>query len=214
MKAAPEFNLYLITGGNAAGDAGFFDDIKHALDAGVRAIQLREKQLSGRDLLAAAERLRLLTHGYGALLFINDRADVAALAGADGVHLGQGGMSPAAARKVMGEESLVGVSAHNLTEALKAEEDRADFITFGPVYHTPTKSLYGAPLGLGPLKEAAGRLNVPVYAIGGINKDRVDEVVASGASGVAVISAILSSSNVRKSAEELIRELNRAKPSR
>lgn len=216
MKAAPEFNLYLITGGDAltAPDAVFFDNIKGALDAGVRAVQLREKHLSGRDLLAVAERLRLLTHAYGALLFINDRADAAALSGADGVHLGQGGVSPAAARKVMGEEALVGVSAHNMAEARKAEEDHANFITFGPVYHTPSKAQWGPPLGLGLLKEAAGLVNIPLYAVGGINKNRVEEVVASGASGVAVISAILASSDVRKSAEELIRELGRVKTAR
>jgi len=213
-KSIPEFGLYLITGGDAANDAGFFDKIKGALDGGVRAVQLREKNLNGRDLLAAAERLRLLTREYGALLFINDRADVAKLSGADGVHLGQNGISPAAARKALGGEALIGVSAHNLTEARKAEEDHANFITFGPVYQTPSKAQWGPPLGLKPLKEITGLVNIPVYAVGGINKDRVEEVIASGASGIAVISAILSSSDVRKSAEELVHELGRVRSSR
>ncbi len=209
IKTAP--GLYLITGGNAADDAGFFDNVKSALDAGVKAVQLREKELSGRDLLQTAERLRLLTHGYGALFFVNDRADVAKLSGADGVHLGQGGVSPARAREILGEESIVGVSAHNIAEAVKAEEDRADFVTFGPVYHTPSKEKWGPPLGLGPLREAAGRLSIPVYAIGGIVKDRVKETIEAGASGVAVISAILGAPDVRKSAEEIIAEVNRVK---
>ncbi|MBI5970751.1 MAG: thiamine phosphate synthase [Deltaproteobacteria bacterium] len=221
-KTAPD--LYLITGGNVIPldpplkrggvNEGFFDRIKSALDAGVRAVQLREKELNARDLLQTAERLRLLTHGYGALFFINDRADVAKLSGADGVHLGQGGMSPAAARKILGEEAIIGVSAHNMTEARKAKKDHADFITLGPVYPTPSKAHYGAPLGLKTLKKIAGLVDIPVYAIGGINKGRVEEVIAAGASGVAVISAILSAPDVRKSAEEIIAELNRVKTSR
>lgn len=199
--------VYLVT------DRLLVDDIvkavESALDGGVRLVQLREKDLSAKELLTLAKRLRAKTAEFGAKLFINDRVDIALLSGADGVHLGQNSFSPMDARKALGEKMLIGVSAHSIKEAEAAEQQGADFITFGPVFHTPSKARYGEPVGTGLLKEACNRLKIPVYAIGGIKRENMKDAVAAGARGVAMISAILGSGDIKKSAEGLIEEFGR-----
>src|SRR5512143_3255944 len=121
------------------------DAVRLALKGGVRAVQLREKDLPIRELLALALELRMLTGEFGAKLFINDRVDVAVAVEADGVHLGHQSMPPEAVRKIVGRKMLIGVSTHNREEALSAEKNGADFITFGPIFPTPSKMKYGAP---------------------------------------------------------------------
>src|SRR5208283_2752395 len=151
-----------------------------ALKAGVRAVQLREKDLPTRELLNVVYRMRKLTAEYGAKLFVNDRADIALCAGADGVHLGQESMPVYAVRKIAGDDFTIGVSTHNLKEASLAEKEGADFITFGPVYQTPSKLKYGAPVGLEALNEVAGEIGIPVFGIGGIKLDTINAVMKSG----------------------------------
>ncbi len=200
-------SVYLVT------DRRLVDDIvravESALEGGVRLVQLREKDLSAKEILTLAKRLRAKTSESGAKLFINDRVDIALLSGADGVHLGQDSFSPVDARKILGEKMLIGVSAHSIKEAEAAEQEGADFITFGPVFHTPSKARYGEPVGAGLLKEACNRLKIPVYAIGGVKRENMKEAVAAGAGGVAVISAILGIRDIRKSAEQLVKEFER-----
>ncbi|MEK7773769.1 MAG: thiamine phosphate synthase [Deltaproteobacteria bacterium] len=196
--------VYLITGGSAPSGADTVSSVEKALMGGVRFVQLREKGLDAKRLLKLAHELRALTDGYGARLIINDRADIALLSGADGVHLGQRSVAPADARKILGHAMLIGVSAHSLKEAVRACEGGADFITIGPVYSTPSKAPYGKPLGAGVIKEVKAAVKIPVYAIGGINKDNLNEAVRNGADGVAVISAILGSADVEKGAREMI----------
>jgi thiamine-phosphate pyrophosphorylase len=188
------FDIYLVTDRRLTGGGeGLIRAVGGALEGGIKGVQLREKDLAGGELLELAQRLRELTASYGAKLLINDRVDVALSAGGE-------------ARKLM-KEALIGVSTHSLKEALEAETGGADFITLGPVYQTPSKKEYGEPIGLGPLKEVTRALSIPVFAIGGIKKDLIKEVLSSGAFGAAVISAVLGSSDVRKSAEELAAEL-------
>jgi len=158
--------------------------VESALEAGLPAVQLREKDLGGRALLALAERLRAATARRGALLFVNDRVDVALAVGADGVHLGAGSMPASAARRLVGAAGLIGVSTHAPGEAAPD----ADFLFFGPVWETPSKR--GAQ-GPGRLAEAARTAAVPVLAIGGVTADRVPAARTAGAAGVAVIRAIL-----------------------
>jgi thiamine-phosphate pyrophosphorylase len=157
---------------------------------GRAAIQLREKDLGGRDLLALARALLPVCRAAGQLLLVNDRVDVALAAGADGVHLPAAGVPAADARRLLGPGALVGVSCHSAADVLRAREAGADYATVSPVYDTPSKRAYGPPVGLGALADAA-RLGLPVLALGGVSPARVPEVLAAGARGVAVIRAWL-----------------------
>jgi len=214
MSSGPiDFKLYLITDRHlfarhsALGTRHFFEAIEEALKGGVKAVQLREKDLDTRSLLSMAYSLRELTSGYMAKLFINDRVDIAMAVDADGVHLGGESMTAFAARKAAGEAMLIGVSAHSIEEAKKAEEEGADFITLGPIFETPSKIKYGQPLGAELLRQASGQISIPVFAIGGIKKERVESVLEFGASGIALISAILGSEDIRSNTEEFMRLL-------
>lgn len=200
--------LYLITGRHCA-HKGFLETVEAALRGGVRFVQLREKDLKGRELLEIARSLRALSARYGAKLIINDRLDAALLSGADGVHLGSSGIPTSSARKLLGKDALIGVSTHSVEEARKAEEEGASFITFGPVYFTPSKARYGEPVGVAELKKAVKEVSIPVYALGGINKDNLREAIAAGAS-ISLISAIMGSSDPESSAREILDELRSA----
>lgn len=199
-------SIYLITDRKAAPHGAFLGTIRAALSGGIRLVQLREKDLSGRELLILAKEVRALANGYGARLLINDRADIALLSGADGVHLTSGSYAPSWARGLLGPGKLIGVSTHSLEEARRAEAGGADFVTFGPVFHTPSKAAYGEPVGTGPLKETAAALSIPVYALGGIKKENMREAIGAGAR-VAVISAIMGSFDAELAARELIEKV-------
>ena len=208
MRREPGFKVYLITDRNVLAPAYSLPAaVEEALKGGVKAVQLREKDLGTRDLLDMAYRLKELTVRYGAKLFINDRVDIALAVDADGVHLGGSGMPAAAARKAVGEGMLIGVSTHGITEAEKAVEEGADFITLGPIFETPSKMKYGNPLGTELLREVRAKIPVPVFAIGGIRKERVESVLEAGATGIALISAILGSEDIRSNTEEFMRLL-------
>lgn len=179
--------------------------VEEALKGGIRAVQLREKGLSAAKTLSLAREMRELARAYNARLLINDRVDMAMLADADGVHLGNGSVAPEAARELLGPEKLIGVSTHSVKEAKEASARGADFILFGPVYETPSKAAYGPPLGLKALEETIAAVDIPVYGLGGIKIENIPEVLKTGPAGVAIISAILAASDVRSSAEAFIR---------
>lgn len=207
-----DFSLYLVTDRKIT--KGLSGAIEEALQGGVRCVQLREKDLSGRELLMLARGLREITKNHGARLLINDRIDVAIASEADGVHLGQSSVSPRDARSLLGKDKLIGASAHSLAEAKRAHDEGADFITLGPVYYTASKAAYGAPFGPAIINEVKKAVGVPVYAIGGINVDRIPEVISWGADGVALISAILGSKDIKKSAAEFTKALRLEKNKR
>ena len=186
-----DFNLYLITDRKQVRGASLYRVIEEALKGGAKAVQLREKDLSSRNLYITACEMRELTARYGARLIINDRVDIVQAVAADGVHLGGESMPVAAARKILGTEKLIGVSCHDQSSALAAQQDGADFITFGPVYHTPSKASYGDPVGLAKLAETTKVLRIPVFALGGISPGNAGEVISCGAHGIALISAII-----------------------
>lgn len=199
-----DFNLYLVTDRSIVPDNDLIGAVEKALRGGVKAVQLREKDLKIRELLDMAYRIRELTARYDAKLFINDRVDVAVAVNADGVHLGRRSMPPSAARMVR-DGLIIGVSTHSLEEAIGAERDGADFITLGPVFYTPSKAQYGEPLGLDTLKRVCSSVSIPVFAIGGIKTEHIKDVLESGAKGVAVISAILGSRDIKEAAERFLR---------
>lgn len=183
------FRLYLITD-RAASTRPPLEVVEECLGAGLRAVQLREKDLEVRALLALAEPLREATRRHGARLLINDRADVALAVGADGVQRTHTSLPVAALRGITPPGFLVGASAHSTAEAREAATEGADFVVFGPVYDTPSKRRYGPPQGLAALEAAAAATPRPLLAVGGITPERVREVRAAGAAGVAVIGAV------------------------
>jgi len=161
------------------------------LGAGLRAVQVREKDLGAADLAFLCRRIRVLTLDAQALLIVNDRLDVALAVGADGVQRTSTSLDVEDIRRVAGPALRVGASVHSLPEALDAEAKGADFLVFGPIYETPSKRPYGPPQGLDRLAKLAAGVRRPVVAIGGITPARVRDVRLAGAFGVAAISAIL-----------------------
>jgi thiamine-phosphate pyrophosphorylase len=205
----PGFALYLITDRLALPPGrDLLKTVEQALTGGVRAVQLREKDLSAAELFDLAIRMRSLTRSHGARLLINDRIDVALAAEADGVHLGHGSLPPTRARALLGPQKLIGVSLHQLDQIPAAAQDGADFITFSPVYHTPSKAAYGAPQGIERLREACRASRIPVFALGGIRAEHLEEVQAAGAYGIALISAIFAAADPAAAARTLLSSLH------
>ena len=200
-----DFRLYFVTDRRQTAGRPLYDVVHAALDGGVRAVQLREKDLEGGELYRLAARLRDLTARYAARLLINDRLDVALAAGADGVHLGQTSLPVSTARQLLGPDKLIGVSTHSPDEITAAQG--ADFVVFGPVYFTPSKAGYGQPQGVARLRQAVRHSPVPVFAIGGIQADRIAAVRSAGAHGVALISALSAAAEPSRAAHELLARL-------
>ncbi len=201
-----DFTLYLIADtGNI--QKNLIPSVRKAMDGGVKAVQLRGKNLSARELFRIGEKLRRLTEERSVKLFVNDRIDVAMTLDADGIHLGQTSLPVALVRKISGGRFMIGVSTHNLREAREAEAGGADFITFGPVFETSSKLAFGPPVGLRKLANVTREIKIPVFAIGGIKIKDVKRVVENGARGVAVISAILCSGSVHAAAAGVVEEL-------
>ena len=192
----PQSAIYLITDRGQTRGRPLLDVLEEALEGGVGMIQLREKDLTGKALCDLAWQVMELTKKYGARLLINDRIDVALAVGADGVHLPGGSFTPGKARTLLGMDKIIAVSTHSLSEAAAAQEDGADFVTFSPIYHTSSKAIFGKPQGLLKLNEVCAKVQIPVYALGGITADRIPEVMSMGACGAAMISAILSAKDV------------------
>lgn len=162
-----------------------------AVSSGIRTIQLREKQMSKRAIFEVAVDIRKITAGHGATFIVNDYIDIALAAGADGVHLGQEDMPVSDARKVMGRGKIIGISTHTLRQAVLAQESGADYIGFGPMFHTTTKNA-GSPKGLAALRKIRNHITIPIVAIGGITRQNINEVLEAGADACAIASGILS----------------------
>ena len=205
----PDFDLYLVTDQSQTQGRDLLWVLEQALEAGIKAIQLREKALGGKELFLLAEAARALTQRYHAALLVNDRIDVALAVGADGVHLGRNSLPIPTARALLGAQRLIGASTHSLEEVQEAERKGADFVVFGPVYFTASKASYGAPQGLTALKISVEKSALPVYAIGGLKPGNILEAKHTGIRGIALISAIVSAPDPKKAAEEIIRLLRR-----
>lgn len=164
------------------------DMVKRVLDAGIIFIQYRGKKKSRREIYNEAVKLRDLTRSYDAELIINDHSDIALAVDADGVHLGQDDLPLAEARRIMGGK-IVGISTHSIEQARSAEAGGADYIGFGPIFHTITKDA-GAPKGVDILRAMKQNISIPVVAIGGITIDSITDVMRAGADAVAVATAI------------------------
>jgi thiamine-phosphate pyrophosphorylase len=187
------------------------DGMEHALEAalagGADLFQLRDKDASDDELLAAAETARERCRAAGALFVLNDRPDLAATCGADGVHVGQDDMPVSRARMIVGDDAIVGLSTHSMQQAQAGCRSGADYIAVGPVHATPTKE--GRPaIGVEPVKYAAAHVSVPWFAIGGIDSTTVRDVVRAGARRIVVVRALTDADDPEATARELRASLN------
>ncbi|GMR04491.1 MAG: thiamine phosphate synthase [Thermodesulfobacteriota bacterium] len=174
------------------------------LSGGARVLQLRAKGSGSGEMLKMARVIRRLTGDKDAFFIVNDRVDIAMIAGADGVHLGLDDIPVEEARRLLGPGAVIGLSTHNLAEAIEAASTTADYISFGPVFTTRTKKDAGPVTGLAALKRVTGSVQKPVVAIGGISEETFDRVLETGATAAAVISHILGGGDIRKKVSSII----------
>jgi thiamine-phosphate pyrophosphorylase len=174
------------------------------LAGGAKLVQLRAKNMASNDFYRLAMEARELTRRAGCLLIVNDRVDIAMVSHADGVHLGQEDLPLAIARNLMESKKLIGVSTHNLTQALQAEQAGADYIGFGPIFGTFTKDTGYSALGLTMLREVRKAVEIPIVAIGGITEDNVKQVWDAGADAAAIISDILGADDVATKVRKIL----------
>jgi thiamine-phosphate pyrophosphorylase len=173
------------------------------VERGVRMLQLREKHLDDKAILAAAAEITAVTRGTDTLFVMNDRADLAMLSGADAVHLGQGDVSLADARRIVGPDMKIGLSTHSVAQARAAIAEGADYIGFGPVWPTPTKAIPDPAVGLAQLAEVVGFSPVPVVAIGGIFPENLPGVLAAGARNFCLVRHLMESPDFDKRLQAL-----------
>ena len=202
-----DFRLYLVTDRHQTAGRPLVSVVGRAVNAGVRAVQLRERDLPIRALLSLS--LDLQRELPDMQLFINDRVDLAVGLGCRGVHLRESSLPAPVVRTLLRPSQLLGLSVHSVQGAVAAERHGADFVVLGPIYDTPSKREYGAPLGLQVLEQAARAVNIPIFAIGGMTASRTREVRQAGAFGVAVLSSILSASNVEAATEKFLSAIER-----
>lgn len=208
MMKAIDWRLCLVADAEAAGTRDLLAIIREAADAGATLIQLRGKTLDTRDFLDLAMRTSGFLKPRGIPLIINDRADVVLASGADGLHLGQKDLPLAYARKILGKERLIGISVNTIEEARAAESGGADYIGVGPIHFTSSKDKLPTILGLEGLRFVREKVRIPILAIGGIDADNAKAVMASGADGIAVISAIMGADNISKATGKLLSALS------
>ncbi len=196
------FTLYAVTDRTWLCGASLSWAVKEALTGGITLLQLREKNLTDREMLQEAQELLPLCHRHGVPLIINDRVQVALDAGADGVHLGQEDMSPREARAILGPDAIIGVSARTVGSAQRAEQEGADYLGVGAVFSTSTKT-DAQNISPETLRQICQAVHIPVVAIGGIGPDNILELLGCGIQGVAVVSSIFAQKNIAQAASRL-----------
>ena len=204
MKAQPDYSIYLVTDEGCLQGRALLDCVREALDGGVTLVQYRAKTASSAEMYAEALQLKALCDSFKVPLIINDRLDIAMAVGAAGVHLGQDDLPCAAARKILGEDYIIGVSAHNPAEAKAALQSGADYLGCGAVFGTATKADV-QKLGTDGLAAICKAKGLPVVGIGGVTADNYREVRAAGADGAAIVSGILAQPDIRATVEAIAR---------
>lgn len=203
MKFTKEMlGLYLVTDRRWLGDRDFVEVLKESIDGGVRMIQLREKDLTDKEFLNLGFKVKELCRKENIPFIINDNVEVAKKLDADGLHIGQDDMAYEKAREVLGKDKIIGVSCGNIEEAILAEKNGADYIGVGAVFRTGSKD-DAEYTGLEGLEQISKNVEIPIVAIGGINKDNILDMKDIKISGVSLISAILKGGNIKSNAEEL-----------
>ena len=202
-----DFRFYLIGDRTRCAGRSLASALGQACRAGVRAVQIREKDLKTPDLLALTREVQAELGSLRPVLMVNGNLEVATACGAQGVHLPEAGVTVREAREALPHGTLIGRSTHGKESACVAEAEGADFVTFGPVYDTPSKAGYGPPVGLRTLAEAAGSVMIPVFALGGVTPGRAKACLEAGAHGVAAISAVLSQPDIPAAVREFEKTL-------
>jgi thiamine-phosphate pyrophosphorylase len=201
-------NLYLVTNSDKfESDDEFLDAIASALEGGVNILQLREKAMPANKILELGKKIKQLCLQYDVTFIVNDRVDMAIALEADGVHLGQDDLDVKSARDILGANSIIGVSTHAPEQALKAVADGADYIGVGPVFATPTKE-GRTPVGLEYVKWASENIEIPAFAIGGIDEENCEQVFSAGLKKIAVVRAIINAKSPQKAAERFLANFN------
>lgn len=190
-KRASDYSVYVIADRRGAGERSILEVVQAAIKGGATVIQLREKEASTREMLRFGRALQGLTRAAGLPLIINDRLDVALALDAEGVHVGQDDMPAEVARRLIGPDKILGVSAETVAQAQAAEAAGADYLGVGDIFGTPSKPDAGAPIGLTHFAEIVCCVSLPVVGIGGITRENAAGVIQAGAVGVAVISAVV-----------------------
>lgn len=202
MKAQPDYSIYLVTDDGCLQGRALIDCVREALEGGVTLVQYRAKTASSAEMYAEALQLKALCDSFNVPLIINDRLDIAMAVGAAGVHLGQDDLPCAAARKLLGEDYIIGVSAHNPAEAKAALQSGADYLGCGAVFGTATKADV-KKLGTDGLAAICKAKGLPVVGIGGVTADNYREVRAAGVDGAAIVSGILAQPDIRTTVEAI-----------
>jgi len=199
--------IYLVTDEKACNGKDFYKCIEEAIKGGVKIVQLREKTLSTKDFFIKALKVKEICKNYGALFIINDRLDITQAVEADGVHLGQSDMPIEKAKEILKNKFLIGVTARNVDEAIKAELEGADYIGSGAIFGTSTKD-NAKKLEIEELKKIINSVKIPVFAIGGINTNNVSMLKNIGLQGVCSVSGILSEKDCKKAVENILKNFN------
>lgn len=203
-----DLSLYVITNEEIARKS-HLEIAKDVLEGGAKVIQLRDKNKTDREMFEIAKEMSKLCHAYGAYLIVDDRVDVALTSGADGVHLGPEDIPVFEVKKIAPESFIIGATAHSVEEALKAQEEGADYLGVGSIFPTTTKRREIVLIGVEGLKEIVASVTIPVVAIGGIKLEHVEEILKTGASGVAVCSYLLSQPNIVEATRRMRMEIDR-----
>ena len=201
--------LYVLISSNIA-KKSVKETARLVIDGGADAVQLREKTISDSKFISLAREVRDITTKRGSLLIINDRVHVVRKVNADGIHLGQQDMSALEARNIIGDEKIIGVSTHSITQARQAQKDGADYIAIGPIYPTSTKG-HEPSVGIEILHEILEAVSIPIIAIGAITLENLDVVLKAGASRIAVCSAIIGSKDIYSSTRQFKEKLGETK---
>ncbi len=199
-----DWRLCLVADAEASGNRNLISIIREAVDAGVTLVQLRGKKMDIRAFLNLAIQTSEFLKSQNIPLIINDRIDITLACEADGLHLGQEDLPLPIARKIIGRDKLIGISVSTVTEAEKSEAEGADYIGVGPIFFTSSKKNLRSILGFEGLKAIRNKVKIPILAIGGIKAENAGEVIASGANGIAVISAIMDAKNISEATRNLL----------
>ena len=201
--------LYAVTDRAWVGTKSLYEQVKEALENGVTCVQLREKELNESDFLKEAKQISTLCKEHKVPFIVNDNVNIAIACKADGIHIGQEVMELTNVRKLVGEDMIIGVSAHTVEEAIKAQEGGADYIGIGAVFATSTKTDVDV-LSFETLRSICEAVDISTVAIGGIKKDNICKLKGSGIDGVAVVSAIFAAKDIATATKELLLEVKKA----
>jgi len=204
-----DIDFYLVTDSELS-KKGLYSDVENALRAGCKIIQYREKNKSTMDMIEEAKKLKKICESK-AIFLVDDRVDVSLPAGADGLHIGQENISYETARMLLGKDKIIGLTVHNLEEAVEAEKLGVDYISLAPIFKTGTKEDARDPIGTEMIEIVRKNVSLPIVAVGGINKHNIREVIEAGANSIVSIHAVLNSNDVYNEVSEFIRIIKEVK---